>query len=139
MTSSLLPTSLNVVLSKVRPNPLCSLSTCLSPCPPPNIPISPLSFSGAACTHVSCLHTAPLALNTTLHKKCSLLSCLILCNPIDYSPPGSSVYRDSPGKNTGASSHPLLQGIFQMQGSNLAISHIAGRFFTVRATREACA
>ena len=28
-------------------------------------------------------------------------SCLTLCNPMDYSPPGSSIHRDSPGKNTG--------------------------------------
>ena len=26
-------------------------------------------------------------------------SCLTLCNPVDYIPPGSSVYGDSPGKN----------------------------------------
>ena len=26
----------------------------------------------------------------------------ILCNPMDYSPPGSSVHGDSPGKNTGS-------------------------------------
>ena len=28
-------------------------------------------------------------------------SCLTLCNPMDYSPPGSSIHGDSPGKNTG--------------------------------------
>ena len=28
-------------------------------------------------------------------------SCLTLCKPMDYSPPGSSVHWDSPGKNTG--------------------------------------
>ena len=27
--------------------------------------------------------------------------CLTLCNPMDCSPPGSSVHGDSPGKNTG--------------------------------------
>ena len=27
-------------------------------------------------------------------------SCLTLCNPMDCSPPGSSVHEDSPGKNT---------------------------------------
>ena len=32
-------------------------------------------------------------------------------------PPGTSVHGiDSPGKNTGVGSHPLLQGIFQTQG-----------------------
>ena len=34
------------------------------------------------------------------------------------SPPGSTVYGDSPGKNTGVYCHALLQGIFPTQGSN---------------------
>ena len=37
--------------------------------------------------------------------------CLALCDPVDCSPPGSSVRRDSPG-------HVLLQEIFPTQGSN---------------------
>ena len=45
-------------------------------------------------------------------------SCLTLCGPMDYSPPGFSVHRDSPGKNTGVGCHALLQGIFPNQGSN---------------------
>ena len=45
-----------------------------------------------------------------------LQSCLTLCNPMDHSPPGSSVHRDSPGKNTGMGRHALLQGIFPTQG-----------------------
>ena len=32
-----------------------------------------------------------------------------LCNPKDYSLPGSSVHEDSPGKNTGVCCHFLLQ------------------------------
>ena len=48
----------------------------------------------------------------------SLQLCLILCNPMDCSPPGSSVYGDSPGKNTRVSCHALLQGISPTQGSN---------------------
>ena len=43
-------------------------------------------------------------------------SCLILCDHIDCSPPGSSVHGDSPGKNTGMGCHALLQGIFLTQG-----------------------
>ena len=35
-------------------------------------------------------------------------SCLTLCDPIDSSPPGSRPW-DSPGKNTGAGCHFLLQ------------------------------
>ena len=45
-------------------------------------------------------------------------SCLTLCNSMEYSPPGSSVHGDSPGKNTGVGCHALLQGIFPTQGSN---------------------
>ena len=48
----------------------------------------------------------------------SLQLCLILCNPMDCSPPGSSVYGDSPGKNTRVSCHAILQGISPTQGSN---------------------
>ena len=32
-------------------------------------------------------------------------SCLTLCDPVDCSPPGSSVQGDSPGKNTGVGCH----------------------------------
>ena len=40
-----------------------------------------------------------------------LQSSLTLCDPMDSSPPGSSVHGDSPGKNTGVGCHFLLQGI----------------------------
>ena len=36
--------------------------------------------------------------------------CLTLCKPRDYSPPGSSVHGNSPGKNTGVGCHAVLQG-----------------------------
>ena len=41
---------------------------------------------------------------------CSVLtrSCPTLCDLMDYSPPGSSVHRDSPSKNTGEGFHALL-------------------------------
>ena len=42
----------------------------------------------------------------------------LFCDPMDCSPPGSSVH-DFPGKNTGVGCHFLLQGIFLTQGSNL--------------------
>ena len=41
----------------------------------------------------------------------SLQSGPTLCDPMDYSPPVSSVNRDSPGKNTGVGCHTLFQGI----------------------------
>ena len=44
--------------------------------------------------------------------------CPTLCDPMDYSPPDSSVHEDSPGKNTGVGCYDLLQGIFPTQGLN---------------------
>ena len=40
-------------------------------------------------------------------------SCLTLCDPMNCSPPGSSVHGDSPGKATGVGCHALLQGSSQ--------------------------
>ena len=50
-------------------------------------------------------------------------SCPALCNPMDCSPPGSSVHGDSPGKNTGVGCHALLQRIFPTQGLNPGLPH----------------
>ena len=50
-------------------------------------------------------------------------SCPSPCDPIDSSPPGSSVHGDSPGKNTGVGCHALLQEIFPTQGSNPGLLH----------------
>ena len=52
----------------------------------------------------------------------SLQLCLTLCDPRDYSLPGSSVHGDSPGKNTGVGCH-ALQEIFQTQELNPGILH----------------
>ena len=43
---------------------------------------------------------------------------------------------NSPGQNTGVGSLSLLQGIFPPRDQT-QVSHIAGRFFTSWATREA--
>ena len=50
-------------------------------------------------------------------------SCPTLCDPMDCSPPGSSVHGDSPGKNTGVGCHALLQVIFPIQGLNPGLPH----------------
>ena len=42
--------------------------------------------------------------------------CMTLCDPMDCSPPGSSVQGDSLGKNAGVGFCALLQGIFPSQG-----------------------
>ena len=61
-----------------------------------------------------------------------LLSCVqLFATPVDCSPPGSSVHEDSPGRSTGVGCHALLQG------AQTQVSHIAGGFFTIWATREA--
>ena len=69
---------------------------------------------------------------------CSMRACSVLrlaaqsgptLRPMDCSPPGSSVRRDSPGKNTGVGCHALLQGIFPTEGSS-RVSRIAGGLFT---------
>ena len=55
-------------------------------------------------------------------RACSVAQlCSTLCNPVDCSPPGSSVHEDSPDKNTGVGYHFLLQGIFLTQGSNQSL------------------
>ena len=57
-------------------------------------------------------------------------SCLTLYDPMDCSPPGSSVHGIS-GKNTVVGHLSLLQGIFPTQGLNLGL-HTAGRFFAIQ-------
>ena len=59
---------------------------------------------------------------------CCAQSCPTLCDPMDCSPPGSSVHGIFfffffSGKNTGVGCHFLLQGIFLIQGSNLCLLH----------------
>ena len=56
--------------------------------------------------------------NKNIMHAMSLQLCPTPCDPIDYSPPGSSIHGDSPSKNTGVGCHALLQGIFLTQGSN---------------------
>ena len=53
----------------------------------------------------------------------SLESYPTLCDPMDYSPPGSLCSWDSPDMNTGVGYHALLQGIFPIQGSNPHLLH----------------
>ena len=54
---------------------------------------------------------------------CSLAQlCPTLCNPMDCSPPGSSVHGDPPSQN-GMGCHFLHQGIFPTQGLNLGFLH----------------
>ena len=66
-------------------------------------------------------------------RKMPVLACAVLClvaqscwtfsEPMDCSPPGSSVPGDSPGKNTGVGSLSLLQGNFPTQELNRGLLH----------------
>ena len=56
-----------------------------------------------------CIHTCCCCSVAQLH--------LTLCDPLDYSPPGSSVH-DFSAINAGVRGHLLLQGIFPTQESN---------------------
>ena len=66
-----------------------------------------------------------------MHVDCELRSVtqwgLTLCDPVDCSPPASSVHEDCPGKDPGVGCHAFLQGIFPIQGNQVSL--IAGRFF----------
>ena len=50
-------------------------------------------------------------------------SCLTLCDLMGCNLPGTSIYRYSPGKNTGVGCNALLKGIFTTQGSNPGLPH----------------
>ena len=83
-------------------------------------------------------HTYPIhfAVHLKLMQHCKLtklqsknvlclvaLLCPTLWDPVDCSPPGSSVRGDSPGKNTRVGCHAVLQEIFPTQGLNPGLSH----------------
>ena len=65
--------------------------------------------------------------------KCSLVClvaqlCLTLCDPVDCSPPGSSVH-GLLRNNTGVGCHFLLQGTFPTEGLNSCLLHCRQTFF----------
>ena len=76
---------------------------------------------------------------------CNLLACLVsqscptLCDPLDYSLPGSSVHGIFSGKNTGVGCHFLLGGIVPAQGLNLhllCLLHCRQIFYLVTMTLD---
>ena len=74
------------------------------------------SQHGGDCNHCSAGAFGYLCYRAfRMHAK-SPQSCPTLRDPVDCSPPGSSVLRNSPGKNTGVGCHALLPGIFPTQG-----------------------
>ena len=62
---------------------------------------------------------------TSLLRLCNVCvtqSCPILCNPMDCSPPGTSVHEDSPDKNTGVVM-PTSRGSSQPRDWTLGLLH----------------
>ena len=62
-------------------------------------------------------------------------SCLTLCNPMDCSPPGSSVHRILQARILESVAVPFSTGSSQPRDPNQVFC-IAGRFFTICATKE---
>ena len=67
-----------------------------------------------------------------INKKLYINNVCLVCDLMDYSPPGSFVHRDSPGKNIGAGCHALLQRIFPTQGSNRSLPHCRQILYCLR-------
>ena len=61
--------------------------------------------------------------------------CLTLCDPMDYSPPGSSVHENLlwnfPDKNTGMGSHSLFRGLLDYRQIFYCLSHLRSPFSPV--------
>ena len=62
-------------------------------------------------------------------------SCLTLCDPMDYSPPGSSVHGILQTRILEWVAMPSSRGSFQLR-DQAQVSRIAGGFFTIWVTRE---
>ena len=70
-----------------------------------------------------------LCMSVSFPVHARMQTCLILCDPIDCSPPGSSVHGDSPGKNTGVGCHALLQRNFLTHILNPGLLHYRQIFY----------
>ena len=74
--------------------------------------VHPLSESTHVYSHI--LYYFP----NCVHMYCHFTRVWLFVSPMDCSLPVSSVYGDSPHKNTGVGSHSLLQGLFPTQALN---------------------
>ena len=92
------------------------------------------------CLHYSCAWKYPflLLVSRSCVRMCAQ-SCLTLCNPMDYSPPGCSVHGISQARILEWTAISSFRGSSQ-KGLNLCLfasPALAGRFFTTWATGEA--
>ena len=60
--------------------------------------------------------------------------CSTLCGPMDCSPPGTSVHRDSPGKNTGVGCHASSRGSSHQESNPCLLD--CRQILAIWATRE---
>ena len=92
----------------------------------PDVPhLAPIHSSGVSFREnfSESLHSSSTWANSTTAAAQSLSHVRLLQPDGLYSPPGSSVHGDSPGKNAGVGSHALLQGIFPTCRSNPGLLH----------------
>ena len=83
-----------------------------------------------------CMHSL-FTLDAALSQKVLVSQwCLTLCNPMDCSPPGSSVHGILQARMLEWVAIPFSKGS-SWPRDQILVSCIAGRFFTVWATREA--
>ena len=109
---------------------LCDLKDCSTP-GFPALTLSLLRFVSSEAmmpsNHIILLHPLFSCLNQASldHAHAKLFqSHLTLCDPMDCSPPGSSVHGISPGKKAGVGYHFLLQGISWPRGQT-AFSYLS--------------
>ena len=75
---------------------------------------------------IVCLGVERVRVDVYIREKKAFIDLLCyatLCDPMNRSPPGSSVHGDSPGKNIRVGCHALLQGICPTEGSNPGLPH----------------
>ena len=87
-----------------------------------SIQIGDLIFFWMECKMVSHSEKKSLETSNKLKHESESVSCSVMSDsldPMDCSLPGSSVHRDSPGRNTAVGCHFLLQRIFLTQGSKV--------------------
>ena len=101
-------------------------------------PASNVHFSPDTCHSLVFSHTTSFnSPNNPIRKKESVATrlCLTLCNPVNCSPPGSSVHRILQGRILEEVTISFSRGSSWPRGQTRT-SRIVGRFFTIWATRE---
>ena len=119
----------------------CSILPCLSIIPFMRDCISLMCFHISILSKPNVLEDRIIPYSSLFFPPCMCLVaqlCPTLCDPLDCSPPGSSVNGDSPGKNTGVGCHALLQGIFPTQGLKLVLLHCRWMLYCLSHQGSSC-